>query len=268
MWIEFLLDDSQTATFPDVGIGVTPASSLTAITNLTVYYHSAANSHLRGGATFSNGSLNSLDTPPAVNLPISTVGSVHYEYNTATLSLTNSTIGDILAGACWGSSNGETITVSGGGVNTWNYFPSYSGGDAGFAATQRLFWGVITSTGSQTLTWSGLVGTQECVAEEFTAGTGAVWAADGTGGNAFSPSIEIIWPNLTPSNSNELYFGFSIINSAGQGTYNPVYTYYKTTNTGYYFVYSTKIPSPSGTPAAWASTNGSGTIGGLIWAHN
>jgi hypothetical protein len=213
--------------------------------------------------------LNSLDTPPAVNLPISAVSSVHYEYNTATLSLTNSVAGDILAGACWGSSSGETITVSGGGVHTWNYFPGYTGTNAGFANTQRLFWGVITSTGSQTLTWSGLVGNQECVAQEFTAGANAVWAADGTGGTLSSPSSYINWASLTPTNNNELYFGYSVVASATGGTYTiPGYTFYKTTNRGFYFVYSTTISRPSGSPGAWTSVNGSDTVAGLIWAHN
>jgi hypothetical protein len=269
MWIEFSLDDSQNATFPDYSQGgIEVSSSLTAITNLTVDYHSAANSRLRGGGTFSNGSLNSLDTPPAVNLPISAVGSVHYEYNTATLSLSNSANGDILAGACWGSSSGETITVSGGGVTNWNYFPAYSGSNAGFANTQRLFWGVITSTGSQTLTWSGLSGNQECVAQEFTAGAMAAWAADGTGGTYSSPGIYIYWANLTPTNNNELYFGFSVLNSTGGGTYSTGYTYYKTTTKGYYFVYNTNISRPSGTPVAYGNSNGSDTVAGLIWAHN
>ncbi|HUD07257.1 MAG TPA: hypothetical protein VMR34_05200 [Candidatus Saccharimonadales bacterium] len=58
MWITYLLDDSQTASFPD------QASNHTSISDFTVYYHPAAGYRLRGGATFSNGSLNSLDAPP------------------------------------------------------------------------------------------------------------------------------------------------------------------------------------------------------------
>ncbi len=58
VWIHYTLDDSQTATFPDIN------SNHTTINNFTVYYHPASTNRLRGGATFSNGSLQTLDTPP------------------------------------------------------------------------------------------------------------------------------------------------------------------------------------------------------------
>jgi N-acetylneuraminic acid mutarotase len=57
MWISYYLDDSQTATFPD------QSGNHTSIADFTVYYHPASNHRLRGGATFSNGSLQSLDAP-------------------------------------------------------------------------------------------------------------------------------------------------------------------------------------------------------------
>ena len=58
MWISYVLDDSQTATYPD------QSGNHTSIADFTVYYHPATNYRLRGGATFSNGSLQSLDAPP------------------------------------------------------------------------------------------------------------------------------------------------------------------------------------------------------------
>jgi hypothetical protein len=58
VWVHYTLDDSQTATFPDIN------SNHTTINNFTVYYHSASTNRLRGGATFSNGSLQSLDAAP------------------------------------------------------------------------------------------------------------------------------------------------------------------------------------------------------------
>ena len=58
LWLRFILDDSQTATFPDVnGNHVT-------VTNFTVYYQPNPTYRLRGGATFNNGSSQSLSTPP------------------------------------------------------------------------------------------------------------------------------------------------------------------------------------------------------------
>ncbi len=56
--VTYILDDSQTATFPDV------LSNHTSISSFTVYYHPATSFRLRGGATFSNYSLQSLDAQP------------------------------------------------------------------------------------------------------------------------------------------------------------------------------------------------------------
>ena len=58
LWLRYILDDSQTATFPDVN------GNHTTINNFTVYYHPNQTYRLRGGATFNNGSLQSLDTAP------------------------------------------------------------------------------------------------------------------------------------------------------------------------------------------------------------
>lgn len=58
-WISLTLDDSQTATFPDA------LGNHSSVSSMELYYHPATNGRLRGGATFSNDSLQSLDAPPA-----------------------------------------------------------------------------------------------------------------------------------------------------------------------------------------------------------
>lgn len=58
IWVRYILDDSTTATFPDVN------SNHTTINGITVYYHPASQYRLRGGAAFTNGSLQSLDASP------------------------------------------------------------------------------------------------------------------------------------------------------------------------------------------------------------
>ena len=63
MLIRIILDDSQSASFPD------SASSHSEVSNVTLYYHPATNFRLRIGATFSNGSLQSLDSPPTPAVP-------------------------------------------------------------------------------------------------------------------------------------------------------------------------------------------------------
>ncbi len=63
IFLRFILDDSQTATFPD------NYSNHTSITSFTLYYHPATNYRLKNGATFGNGSLQSLDAPPTPATP-------------------------------------------------------------------------------------------------------------------------------------------------------------------------------------------------------
>jgi hypothetical protein len=58
VWVTVKLDDSQTATFPD------SSGNHATITGLSLYFHPASIGRLRGGETFSNGSAQSLDTPP------------------------------------------------------------------------------------------------------------------------------------------------------------------------------------------------------------
>jgi hypothetical protein len=60
VWLHFMLDDSQTATFPDVSGNHTSVTDYT----YTVYYHPDSYNRLRGGASFSNGSPQTLDTIP------------------------------------------------------------------------------------------------------------------------------------------------------------------------------------------------------------
>jgi hypothetical protein len=57
-WVRYILDDSETASFPDVN------GNHTSVTGYNLYYHPASSARLRGGATFSNGSLQTLDAPP------------------------------------------------------------------------------------------------------------------------------------------------------------------------------------------------------------
>ncbi len=58
MFVTYILDDTQTATFPDV------FGNRSSLSYSTVYYHPASAYRLRGGKTFSNGSLQTLDAPP------------------------------------------------------------------------------------------------------------------------------------------------------------------------------------------------------------
>ncbi len=58
IWVHIHLDDTQTATYPDIN------GNHTTITGFQIFYHPASINRLRGGATFNGGSLQSLDAPP------------------------------------------------------------------------------------------------------------------------------------------------------------------------------------------------------------
>jgi N-acetylneuraminic acid mutarotase len=58
VWVHYTLDDSQTASFPDIN------GNHTTINNFTVFYAPASAYKLRGGVTFSNGSSQALYAPP------------------------------------------------------------------------------------------------------------------------------------------------------------------------------------------------------------
>ena len=57
-WVLFNLDDSQTATFPDIN------GNHTTVTAFQIFYHPASSTRLMGGMTLQNGVLQSLDAPP------------------------------------------------------------------------------------------------------------------------------------------------------------------------------------------------------------
>ncbi len=58
IWLRFILDDSQTASFPDVN------GNQSSISNFNVYYQPNPTYRLRGGGTFNNGNIQSLSSPP------------------------------------------------------------------------------------------------------------------------------------------------------------------------------------------------------------
>jgi hypothetical protein len=134
-------------------------------------------------------------------LTISPVGSV--ASGTTTVSVSPQNIGDILV--VTGRLGNGTPTVSGGGVTTWTLLAeqpywSVSGG------SEWIYWGIVTATGSQTITVSG-TGSGQSYCQEFSK-SGGTWAADGNGSYTENSSGTVAMPSLTPTSSGaELYFG-------------------------------------------------------------
>ena len=90
---------------------------------------------------------------------------------------------------------------------------------------EEIWYGKVTTTGSSTITftWSSSVSghTTEYDAQEFTAGLGSntVWSVDTTATHNGSSSTSVAFPSLTPSGSDELYFGYAVeANTASAGS--------------------------------------------------
>ncbi len=178
------------------------------------------------------------------------------------LSVSNTTSGDLRV--AWVSDSGakDAIGLSGGGVSNWNSFPArYRTSNTG---TIQLFWGVVSSTGSKALTVSTPSGgIEEVYSQEFSDGSGVTFSADKSG-NAGGTSSTFNYPSLVPASSGELFFGYA----GGPGTVGAASTSgfaYTTTGDSNDLVWSLSGPSPSA-PAASDSNNGWDAVDGLIMA--
>ena len=250
LWLYFSLDDSQTATFPDVN------GNHTTINSVQIFFHPANSTRLRGGMTVQNGVSSALDASPEIvpdtSKVISAVGSFYT--GTGTINVTNQNLGDVIVGnADYQGNNNNSFTVSGGGVTTWHYGKYYTGGSLGFASTEVVFWGVITSTGSQTITGSS--GVSEIDAQEFSAGPNTNWSADGSGATATGSSNPLLLPEMSPSSANELYYSVAIFSSSFLKGLTPGYSY-DSTSYGNLVSYSTNAPYPNAAP--YVTSNGGG----------
>jgi hypothetical protein len=199
---------------------------------------------------------------------ISAVGTLTSKFGTAltTLAVTPHAIGDVLSVFAEAGTTGASVTSpSGGGVTTWTKGVGFTG--TGGVDTE-IWFGKVTATGAQTITfaWSGSIAghTTEYGAQEFSDGLGpsTVWALDKSGTSNGPSSTSVPFPNLSPTGSGELYFGYAeVANNAGAGS-TAGFTYAVTTN-GNAALYD---PNVSGTvaPTATQSPAGVSTAVGVL----
>ena len=131
------------------------------------------------------------------------------------VTVTPTAIGDVmvvLTGGQAPSGQVSGMAPSGGGVTTWNLVTLYAGG----GVFTGIWWGVVTATGSSTLTVAATFSGADAglVVQQFHSSTLGAWSADTYGqsvltGAAASGNME----SLTPTNSAELYFG--VMSQAG-----------------------------------------------------
>lgn len=141
-----------------------------------------------------------------------------------TLAIATVNVGDLVVVGTWvGSATVHISSLSGGGVTTWTHLlgPSVL---SGFAQSMDLWWGVVTSTGSQTITFTGsaaLTGlTCGYAARQFTiGGLGSTWTIDGTqtGTKTNVSAALMTFPTLTPGGAGRLYVGSGIHGGFGAG---------------------------------------------------
>lgn len=189
-------------------------------------------------------------------MSISAVGSIATSSGVATLAVNPTNVGDILILTYGISSTGATVSsVSGGGVTTWNSYQSEKNTSQGTA----FWWGVVTATGSSTITIVNSSATYSLVALgalQFTSSIAGTWSTDGAGSNNSGIASSGNYPSLTPAGANELYVamgfmdagsptgstaGFTYINGIGATDSESVMT----------FVYNVSASNPTAQRPAW-----------------
>jgi IPT/TIG domain len=158
---------------------------------------------------------------------ITAVGTLYTHTNqpslsTETISVSPAAAGNVLALAIEtkfpsGVPSFTASGVSGGGVTTWKKARSSLTIDG--IHEQELWWGVVTTSGPSTITVSYTSGSTSGNAESATAldvqefrsssGTSTVWSLDVTGVvDTGVPTTVPNYPTLTPTSTNEAYFGY------------------------------------------------------------
>jgi hypothetical protein len=202
------------------------------------------------------------------SLVISPVGTLTSSSGTAlvTLAVTPQTVGDVLVVFAEVETTGHTVSsVAGGGVATWTKGEQFAGSDG---VDTEIWFGKITTVGSSTVTftWSSSISGHgaEYGAQEFSAARGAntVWTLDTAGSVNGASSTSVPYPSLTPSGSNELYFGYAQVANAAATTSSSGFTSVVTSN-GNAVTYDTNVSGPV-TPSTTQSPAGTSTSVGVL----
>lgn len=250
-----------------------PGNGVGGIQATIIVLASSTASTINGTATATLGGLTATATAVGATPLISAVGSMVSHNNqpcalTEAVPVSPTAIGDVLAVATETKYTGQTPFVvtglSGGGVTVWNKADGYASIDA--AHGTELWWGVITATGSQTLTVSynpnsatrgDSTSATSVDVQQFHSTTGAAtaWSVDATGRvdpntNGTNPP----YPTLTPTAGNtDCYWGYlAITGSVSAGSTSGCV--YQTDIRGNQTVYNTAV-SASITPVSASGTS-------------
>jgi hypothetical protein len=157
---------------------------------------------------------------------LQTDGTAFATANT-TATLVPSTIGNCMfvVTRCKSQTVG-IASMSGGGCAVWDHVGTFSFASGGGSAETIDFWvGVVTTTGSQTLTLTGTASlaaiSLTTVWQQFTVSGVAAntsWVAELAASLSNVASTNITYPTLTPNGPNRLYLGFAEPNGAPNTT--------------------------------------------------
>ncbi len=189
-------------------------------------------------------------------------GSIAYvgEWNISgsdvtSISVSPVSVGDLMIIYSHATNNVSINSISGGGVTTWTKITSGSNGTT--AGTVEMWRGVVTTVGASTITvtYSSTPGTNELATEEFTMhSANSTWAIDNSGFNYnTTTSTSVNYPSLTPTNSSELYTGYSWGQYAISAGTTTGYNYVATTASDQ-LAYNTSVTG--GTPTSPSATMG------------
>lgn len=168
--------------------------------------------------------------------------------------------------------NGSISSISGGGVTNWTKITSTTSGSGSGTTTMDMWKGIVTSTGSSTITvtYAGTTGNpNEIAAAEFTTGssTGS-WVVDSSGSQYNASSATVTYPSLTPQSSKDLYVGYaSAGNTMSAGT-TTGFTYLTTSLSNHQMTYNNSVSSTVQPTATQSTASASLTIGALIAAYS
>ncbi len=184
-----------------------------------------------------------------------------------TLSVSPHNVGDALVLTAKISSATATVTsVSGGGVTSWTKMTSFEDN----ASHDLEIWvGTVTTAGSShvSVSYSASVSADsiELTSQEFTAGLGtsSVWTKDKAAGQNNGSSTTVASPALTPSDTGELYVGYS--RSPGQVLAGTTSGFtYDSTVLGNIFLYDPAVSSAAAPTSTQSPANTSAAVGALI----
>ncbi len=202
------------------------------------------------------------------NAPVSHVGAgwSNNGANITTINVSPTGPGNLLVLSAGLQNNQNIVSISGGGVTSWQPITSGHSG-TGSLKSVELWRGVVTSTGASTvtITFSGSAGTTDLAVDEYTMNSAyGTWSVDTSSTQFNAASATINMPSLLPQSNSELYAGYAFAGGAPVTASSATFR----ATTGGAVVYSTSSTSgvPTAPTATQTSSASSYTIGATIIA--